>query len=205
MTPEVIIGIAGTVTAVVTSITAYINNRHKKRLNVKLIEKEKELEVHRDTFDVTTFLQKWDSFYWDLQKLMHDTSLDRFLILRAWNGVLSPKYTTAVLQIRQGAQEPTSYVHVELDTDYVDKLMIVRQKGYYYFLVDELPDSLIKTIYLAERVTASFWYYIDYKQFAENTRITYCSFATHNPKGFSTEEITKMRLIGDRLKGVTGL
>ena len=136
---------------------------------------------------------------------MSETVLDRFLILRAWNGVIDPRFTTAVLQIRQGSQSPVSYVHVELDDDYVDRLMRIKARGHEYFVVDKESDSLIKRIYQFEGVKAALWVYLESKEHDGSVRMSYCSFATHDDRGFTECEITRMVLLFGQLKGVVNL
>lgn len=155
--------------------------------------------------DLGIFLHHWDMFYWELKRLMDATNLDRFLVLRAWNGVDDPSHTTAVLQIRQGTQEPIPYVNVELDSDYADRLARLKRTGHELVIVDELPDSLIKRIYQSEGVVASLWVFISAEPVLDKSRITYCSLATHQEGGFSDIEVTRMLILIDQLKGTTNL
>jgi hypothetical protein len=201
---QLLIAAIGAISAILTAYMSYLWQT-KKEVDRQLDAYKKEIEFKQDTFDLSDFLIDWNRFYWELQKLMSETVLDRFLILRAWNGVIDPRFTTAVLQIRQGNQSPVSYIHVELDNDYVDKLMRIKARGHEYFIVDQENDSLIKRIYQAEGVKAALWVYLESKEHDGSVRMSYCSFATHDDRGFTECEITRMVLLFGQLKGVVNL
>jgi len=201
---DVLIAAVAALGAIGTAAVGAWGNMHRSRGVVSRREADtarKELAHTKQTFEVSEFLSNWDAFYWRLQKLMNDTGLDRFLLLRAWNGKNDPKYTTAVIQIREGAQQPVSYVHVELDDDYIRRLIKVRKEGFIYFVVNEINDGLIKSIYQSEGVKASLWVFLSEEaQEGGSVRLTYASFATHKSEGFSNDEVTQMRLLFASLK-----
>jgi hypothetical protein len=135
---------------------------------------------------------------------MKRTNVDRFLILRAWNGHLAPKWTTAIYQVRSGEQKTYSYVHYELDQDYVERLRYVNMNGCLYFKTEDLPECGIKDVYHAEGVTGSLWLQLE-ERWVQNTSsraITYCSFSTHHPEGLNEDEITQCKILAGRLKGM---
>lgn len=198
MDTQVLISLISAFSAITVAALGIWGAKRNKAANLA----KKEIEFQKETFDLSDFLADWNQFYWELQKIMHETNLDRFLILRAWNGKADPRYTTAVLQLRQGTQEPVSYIHVQLDEDYTNRLLQVKARGHIYFKVDDLDKCLIRDIYKAEGVVASLWVYLETKEEGEHARMTYCSFATHNENGFTDYEITKMVLLFGQLKGI---
>lgn len=187
-------------------LAAALINRHfsHKSALEELNSIKQELEVSRIAFDFSDFLSSWNSVQQEITHLMETSNLDRFLILRAKNGEDTPKYTTAIFQMRQGIQEPFSYVHFELDKDYKDRLLETKSMPYVYVRTEDLPeDAGIKDVYLAEGVTACVWFYLGTKTISEGKAIiTYCSFATHSEEGLTEKDITKARLIVGMLKEV---
>lgn len=165
----------------------------------------REVNLQRQALDFSEFLSDWTGTLKELEVLMETTCIDRFIILRAWNGALAPRWTTAMYQLRQGIQDPVQYVHFELDTDYVDRLNAITQRGNLVFEVKDLPDSAIKEVYLAEGVTAAAWYHLQTVEAngGPSRAITYCSFATHRGGGpIPPEVLTKCLILSGRLKGV---
>lgn len=195
------------ITTLVTSLTAiavgflsYLKIREER---LKSNQATRELTLQQAAFDFTGFMSQMNGFHQELMNMMETTDIDRFLILRAWNGKLNPRWTTAIFQIRQGSQDPVSYVHFELDHDYVDRLRTLVNGGDVVFRTDELPDCAIKRVYMAEGVTASRWFLIETKESDKNSRsITYCSFATHKPQGISEELGTRCKVLSGRLLGM---
>lgn len=169
----------------------------------KRLQAENEIKFNRAALQFPDFVHEWDHIGAELANLVETTEVDRILILRAWNGTLEPRWTTAVYQLRQGAQSPISYVHFELDSDYVDRIRQVVQKGSGYWEVHEMPDSAIRSVYEAEGVKSSFWSHIDSVRTDDHgsTGITYASFSSHEGP-LSPETQTKCRILTGRLKGL---
>jgi hypothetical protein len=137
--------------------------------------------------------------------MLENTSIDRIMIFRAWNGELSPKWTTALFQFRIGDQKPVSYVHFELDRDYVDRIRHIVERGSMLINVSDLPKSAIREVYEAEGVKHSAWFHVSTSTL-EGTKaksITYCSFATHSEEAFSPLELARARIFVGRLKGLS--
>ena len=169
-------------------IVAVIQTRNKNKLLKQSKNLKNEISFSKSSLDFGLFLKDWAYLYNEITDLLENTEIDRFLILRAWNGSFDPKWTSAVMQIRQGEQEPVSYVHFELDKDYVNRLRLLDDNSLNYFKVEEIEDSAIKSVYEAEGVKASVWGLIG-KQETEkgSAAITYCSYSTHNKEGISKE------------------
>lgn len=197
---ELIAAIVTGVSVVLAALLGYLaSSRKTKRQNESL---KHELKLQARIFDFSTFVHEWDSIMQDVQELMQKTEIDRFLILRAWNGYNTPKYTTAVVQIRQGKQEPIQYVHFELDEDYVERLKLIVNSGYATFKVNEMPPSFIKSVYETEEIKTSFWAYLARLRIdSEHQAITYCSFSSRSANELSPDTITRCRILIGRLKG----
>lgn len=152
------------------------------------------------------FVEEWVEITAQLDRLMTDTKIDRFLILRAWNGSRSPLWTTAFYQYRLGDQRPVPYIHFKLDSDYQDRLRQIIGSRFMYFKVADIDGSFVKQIYSTEGVTAAFWAHLSsfsISQAGSNSKaIIYCSFATHEPEGLDEDCRLQAMLLVNRLEGV---
>ena len=95
----------------------------------QLRQAENELLFQRESLTFPEFVGEWAETHTDLIQLLEDTNVDRFMIFRAWNGILEPRWTTSVYQLRAGEQEPLAYIHFELDSDYVERLRATVGRG----------------------------------------------------------------------------
>lgn len=193
-----LIGFAGVcVTAAVAGWRVQVERRFRNLA-------ENEMRLQREALSFAGFLEDWQNTAAEMSALISDTEIDRILILRAWNGSLSPKWTTAVYQMREVGQVPRQYVHLELDNDYVDRLRTIVSSGSLCFRADDIPKSLVRQIYNAEGVTASFWSHIETHRDvkADSAVITYASFSTHTQKEISEATQTRCLILAGRLKGI---
>lgn len=196
-------------------VTAWLSNRKVKTANSeskdakhRAVQAELEVELQRTALDFTVFVREWGDLHTELVSLMESTCIDRFMILRAWNGRLEPRWTTAVFQLRLGGQEPISYVHYPLDDDYVDRMRLMANHGHATFRTEDMGDCAIRDIYTAEGVTGSHWCFIEGKDIpgSENSRaVTYCSFATHDADQIPAETATRCNIIVGRLQHLASL
>lgn len=200
MEGEVIASAIGAVGVVTAAIVGWLASARKtKRANKSL---KYELKLQSRIFDFSTFVHEWDSILKDVEELMEKTEIDRFLILRAWNGYNTPEYTSAVIQIRQGNQEPISYVHFQLDRDYIEKLKLIVDHGFATFVVDQMPQSFIRAVYETENIKSSLWAYLARLRIDEDHQaITYCSFSSKTADELDPATITRCRILVGRLKG----
>lgn len=200
---EIIAAAIGSAGVVGAALVSYLANRKNK---MKLEQMKNEMDLSRVAMDFAAFLEDWHDTVKEIEKLFEETNIDRFMILRAWNGFMSPKWTTAVYQIRKVSEknQPVSYVHFELDPDYSQRLVDITRQRYKLYHTDDMPKSAIKSVYENEEVTSAFWAHLDTKKISANSSaITYCSFATH--KGTIDEKTaTRCKIIAGRLKGVAG-
>ena len=134
----------------------------------------------------------------EIDNLVKETEIDRFLMLTAINGMKKIKKTTAYFQRREEGQKEYKYEDVKIDDNYRSLLKITIEVGYTYFLVSDLPhDALIKRIYEMEGVKASMWILIDINYNDDGTvAVTYASLSTHKDGGICEE--TKTRILVSR-------
>lgn len=201
MTGEVIaafVGFIGVVTAAVIGWFSTSKEKHRRQ------QSEAEMSLQMAALDFSDFLSEWYDTHAAIEHMMEHTPIDRFLILRAWNGRLAPRWTTAIYQLRKGDQETFSYVHYELDQDYVDRLRHVSLGNEVRIKTEDLPDCGIRKLYENEGVTEAVWLLIEERWIprTDARAITYCSFATHEETGISPYVATQCRILAGRLKGV---
>lgn len=190
---------------IVPVLLAWFTSHKEKKKQLEMAQAE--LDFQRYSLDFGQFLDEWESTHNEILHLLETTNIDRFLILRAWNGENNPQWTTSVLQIRQGEQEPISYIHFELDGDYIERIKALKVNNHNYYIVDDLPDyAILKEVYKAEGITSILWSLIGVSEVIDGRQaVTYCSFASHEDKPLSEEEITKAKILVGRLKGIQNL
>lgn len=166
---------------------------------------ELEMRFQRAALSFPEFVEEWHEISSDMISLMQETTVDRFLLLRAWNGHLEPRWTTALYQIRANGQKPIAYVHYELDTDYVGMLRQVTAKGNVHFKTTELPvDAVLRKTYEYEKVTEAAIFHLTSHvgPMPDSKAHTYCSFATHSKDGMTEEAVTRCHILASRMKGL---
>jgi hypothetical protein len=198
---EIIAAAIGASAVILTAVGGYFVRLREMNLRKAA---EAELRIQRAALGFSDFVQEWNAITADLDFLLNETAIDRFLILRAWNGRLDPRWTTAVFQYRKGRQQPVNYVHFELDIDYVSRLREIGNRNLIHFNVIDLPESAIKSVYLAEGVKAAAWFHLHTYNLtdSDSAAITYCSFATHEDEGINDATLIRCKLIVDRLKSI---
>jgi hypothetical protein len=171
----------------------------------KLTQATAEMEFQSAALSFEDFLEDWDSIEKDIDTLQNNSPIDRFLILRAWNGMLEPRWTTAIYQRRQGLQEPIGYTHFELDTDYQQKLQEISIRSNMVLTIEQMPEGKIKDIFLAEGVKHAVMFLIDRKEMkgSKTKAITYCTFATHEDTPIAHDHLVRCAQIVGRLKGAS--
>ena len=199
MSSDIIVALIGGASAVLVGILGMIKIYYDRKLA--------EVAHEEDACPLVTFedfLTEWADVNVALTNLFATTNIDRFVMLRAQNGLEDPKWTTAFFQMRMGDQEPFNYVHFELDDDYVTRLNDVKSKGFINFMTKDLPPCAIRDVYLMEKLKASAWFMLK-KQLLDTegrAAITYCSFSSHVDAKISQYDLMRCKLVADRIKGV---
>jgi hypothetical protein len=203
MTNEVIVALISLLGVAITAGFTFMGARLRGSRQ-KLDQAEKEIDFQRAALGFSEFIEEWASISHEMEYLMASTTIDRILIFRAWNGAASPRWTTAVYQMREGDQEPISFIHFELDDDYQDRIRQIVGRKHIYFEVANIRDSAIKSIYMAEKVTASYWAYLHSfgMKNSDSKAILYMSFATHSDELISDDTKTRCNLLVSRLRGI---
>lgn len=196
-----LVGLLGALGVIFTAYVALCRltlERHRTDLAYR------EISLQQEALSFSAFLEDWQHTSNELSALIRDTEVDRVMILRAWNGVLTPKWTTAVYQMRADGQEPRQYVHFELDSDYIDRLRRIVAGSALTFSVSELPESYVRQVYEAEGVKSSYWAHLrtDKAADSDSRAITYVSFSSHSREVLTTATQTRCMLMVGRLKGL---
>ena len=195
-----LIGLMGVfVTAAAGIYMVYLERR-------KVDQAQLEMRFQRAALSFPEFVEEWSEIEGGILDILENTGVDRFLLLRAWNGHLEPRWTTAMFQIRGDGKTPVAYVHFELDQDYVSMLREITLSNQTYFNTADLPqDAVLRGVYESEGVTAAMISQIvTLDGPVKGSRAqTYCSFATHRPEGMTAAEKTACRVVVGRLKGIS--
>jgi hypothetical protein len=210
------LGFLSTVAAAYVGVAKAQTTREIARMELEhkaaeLAQRDKELELAKreltfqaEALSFGAFLEDWAGTSEAMEHLLDNTPVDRILIFKAWNGSLTPKWTTAVYQMREMGQEPVQYIHTELDRDYVDRMRQMISNGCVAFSVATVKDSLIKEVYDAEGVRSTCWAHIETRQVprTDAMAISYISFSSCTVDELDASTITKCRILAGRLKGL---
>lgn len=202
---QVLTVIMGSIGAAVTAFTSFYFAMKKRKSERNYSEVVKEMSFQKKSLDFSEYMNKWGDIDKDLKRLMKETEIDRFVIFKAWNGDKNPKWTTSVFQYRIDDKRPTSYIHFELDRDYVGRIQDLYEQGVITMKVDDLPESFIKSVYKTEGVKSSLWAFIDSKELegSDSKSVTYCSFSAHGSDVISDSTEIRCRALVGRLKGMS--
>lgn len=189
--------------ALIAASTAAIKQYTKRKNSEReLVEIKRELYLQSQALSLEDFLGALSEIQEDLRSLYEKHGIDRFIMLRAWNGISNPRYTNAFYQVRFGEQDPVQYVHFEIDDDYIKRLHTVMGERRAAFSTSEIPHSKIREVYELEGILHSAWFYICKKIDAKTNAaaITYCSFAKKIDERFKSTQIVECELIVGKIK-----
>lgn len=198
MSVEIIVALIGLAGVIFSGVVSLLVKQYTKNRQY-----EKEIRFRADVLTLKINLYDWNVIQNELAQLMETTEIDRFLILNAFNGKDDPRWTTAIYQLRGANSSLVNYVHVELDEDYISRLKRIKQGSPLDIVVNDLPESLIKSVYKAEEVNHSIWFHIRDKELddSETVGISYCSFATHKANSISESAKVSCKRIVDMIQG----
>ena len=169
----------------------------------ELTYQEKENLLTESGTDLIAAFQAWADMEIEIKNLLDDTVLDRFVLLRAWNGIREPDKTTAVYQYKSSGRDYIKYVGVELDRDYTQKLAST-YNGPVVFSTKDQQGTLIKNIYDNEGIKSAAWFYIiseEVKGVKEKSTV-YCSFASTSADSLDSITVMRAQMIVSRIKGI---
>jgi hypothetical protein len=209
---EIAVATIGAIPLIVGSVLAYRSAMYKQRVDHETKGIKRELNVVSTTLSsFGGMLMEFGQVEREIKELCAETEITRVLVLCAWNGIYTPKWTTAVWQYRQdfdcdgGINKPIGYVHVGLDGDYVDRLVQIKRKGSAMYETATAPNSLIKRIYESDEVIESLWVFLSSSETSsgDGKLITYMSFASQKGR-ISRSTQMKCELLAARLAPLTG-
>ena len=161
-----------------------------------------EIDFRSESLALTVDVSDWSGITNELSDLMRTSEIDRFLILNAFNGYHDPRWTTAVYQVKRGADKLMSYVHFGIDPHYVGLLKKIREAGSTAVNVSLLPDSIIRSVYLSESVLGSEWFFLGSKQNNQGSvALTYCSFSSKTESDISPATHERCRVLVNQIIG----
>ena len=151
---------------------------------VELNEKEnkyRELENHRMMDNNMAVLQNQKITGDIINDIILNTDVDRFVLFHTHNGSGQPNYFKPykVSYLQYNAINPSQihkYQNIEVDSEYTKMLINIQEDKNHrmFFRVDEMEDSLLKSIYKKEKIKYAEIYFLC----ATSTGIIYTSLAT---------------------------
>ena len=192
-----IIGASGLV------ITAHISS-NARQLKAKLEQAHVQIRHKSKTNSFTAIAASWEYIRSQIDTLVKETKADRFLLLSSNNGYLEPRWATAYVQIRGGGQDVFVYRDYEIDDDYRDRLIYIKNNSYAIYKTEDMPKGEVRTVYEREGVYEAFWFYVGKSQIpgTQIFEISFFSIATHELESFNGEEIQRFISFGNELRGI---
>ena len=174
-----------------------------KKAVIPMTNSEKDRAYVKSGKDFVNYLKVWNSIEADITNLLSNSCIDRFVLLRGWNGIRDPKYTTAIYQYKSKSDKYQKFEAVELDLDYRDKLRKTYE-GPVVFNIAEQKESLVKSIYELEGIKCAVWYYIISSSVdgVEERATTYCSFGSSSVDSMDPATLMRAQLLVSRIKAV---
>ena len=203
------------IAAIMASILAmyghYLKSKKKlDKLHDEIKEKDQKHEDLKEEFDLQREALTYSLFppgsqevISDLSALFEDTQLDRFLLLKGWNGYQDMKFTNSVFQYRLGRQEVISYEAWKTDDHYNMFLKTAEKDGKCVLVVDQMPHCRLKDAYRMEGVKHSVIFFISRTPNRENPHrylISYCSFATHEDSPIEHDVLYRCEMILGKIR-----
>lgn len=152
-----------------------------------------------------------------INNLFNNTSADRFLLLISNHENEGYNWVSAIYEQHYNTTDPSSkkdiaisigatgrYVKLDMDTDYKMMVEEARKSSPVRLNISTMRDSMLKNIYLYERVTYSNIYFlydiVRRVKGKKQTTTLFCSIAKHGQNSFFPEDETYMKLIVDKIK-----
>lgn len=145
-----------------------------------------------------------------MDKVLANTSADRFLILKGSNGGGVPKpgspyFVSVIHAVRKDGDSNNlveSYQNLLVDLHYLEMLSDILLKGSVTFKVSKMPKGLLQRIYQSEGVTSSTVFSIAKSE----TELFFGIIATHRPDGdlLAPSEVLPIELGINEIRNVFG-
>ncbi len=148
-------------------------------------------------------LVEYNELHQRMLELQSDTPADRFLIMKAENGVTQPRFATVIYEqfkTRQMFIAFLVYTRILIDDSYREMLKGAELKGVCEMETATMPDCKLRGFYEQEKVTFSNCYFLTRYERGGGATIIYATIATHSPEGFTKAEKFKMAVFADYLR-----
>lgn len=180
---------SNTITSIITGILTFLGGTGF----AKLVDLIKDSSNKKYLVKLTNNLQDLSKIYKIMNEISEKTLDTKVVILKASNGGGIPKPGSEMFlrvlysEMKEGEETHSfeRYDGLKLDGDYVDMLIDMQKNGLVTKEVENMQNSLLKRIYLAEGVVYSEIYFL-----ANNkSEIYYCAINTHSKEEkFTTPE-----------------
>jgi hypothetical protein len=189
------IGAAGTIGAAIAAA----------KLDKKVRRLESEANIERISRKAASCLDDFlvmGSLYRSVKDIFKSTRADRFLIMIAVNGRTDFKHVTVIYQQFDKydlyIDAMRIYKNMEIDAEYKKMLREARMNGTVLLDTNEMPDQIIKDIYLDEGVWHSKVKMMAKKSIDEdNDMLIFTSIATHNIDPYTNNELRFISTVMD--------
>ena len=131
--------------------------------------------------NTTTTINAIAKIYQAMSSVIAETSVERFIVFKVENGGGIPRvganiYISALMELHEDPNHSIfdNYQRIRADASYITMLAHILSNGNKKFVVSEMEDSLLKSIYLTEKIKYSEVYHLH----TTDAAIYYCSLAT---------------------------
>ncbi len=175
-----------------------------------LQKKEINSELKNKPVDVDVELFKFNELRESVDSVLANTKADRFLILMSHNGKEEMRFATAIYEQHKNTDKTifsfgatNKYIKIEFDDEYRSMLKVAEKDGIFKMETEKMPDCLLKSVYITEKVRFSNCYFIkrypEYKS-KEKDLLLYCTLASHSEQPFDVTDEVKFKTFVDFLK-----
>lgn len=174
------------------------------------LRKKENQEIKTKPVDVDVELFKFNELRESVDRVLVETNADRFLILMAHNGKEEMRFATAIYEQHKNTDKTifsfgatNKYIKIEFDDEYRHMLKHAEKEGVFRMETAKMPESLLKNIYISERVNYSNCYFIKrYPEYKSHDKdlLLYCTLASHNDKPFDITDEVKFKSFVDYLR-----
>jgi hypothetical protein len=158
------------------------------------------LVLYNNTSRFSGHLEDLQDIYNILGSIEKETPIDRCLIFMTKNSGSKPTpgvpiYVTCLYE-GPGTQERQKYQNIRVDEEYVAMMLKLKRDQRIDYITEEMEYSLLKRIYISEKVTFSVAFFIH----EDSKAFYYGSFASHSMKHVDPETDVKIDLAISQLQ-----
>jgi hypothetical protein len=207
---EIVQIVLGLFTLVGTLGGGYLAYKSGIKKKTAVVEKtpiaELEVKYNDSGKNFLGYLSAWNDIERCIADLLSTSSLDRFIMLRGWNGVRDPEFTTAVYQYKSESDKYQAFQSLPLDDDYRAKLRHTYKNPLVFVTAEQQEGCLIRRIYELEGIKSTVWYFIssDAIQGIPERATMYCSFGSTGEEVLDAATLLRSELLVAKIKEVMG-